>query len=218
MNHERKLQLVSDLTAEGQAKVLVTDFDVMAQDLAKPGEDIKASMTSSRLSTLMAAMGVIIGMTDQLDLIKKVCVYNKDLPGVAMVEGPFEPELLTAGQYHQIHMTVGIVGEAGELADAICNSAAQGTELDRENVLEELGDLLFYIQGLANGMGFSLEEIMLANKVKLLGKRYANGYSDAAAQARADKPEEALAEARANDGAATVALEELEARFGVDKA
>jgi len=64
-----------------------------------------------------------------------------------------------------------------------------GAELDGENVREEAGDATFYIVGLLNGIQTSLGEAQLANKVKLLGKRYKNGYSDEAAQARADKSE-----------------------------
>lgn len=85
-----------------------------------------------------------------------------------------------------LHMAVGISGEAGELLDAIKKVWVYNKTLDIENVREELGDLLFYIQGMANLIGTDLEELIKGNMEKLK-KRYPTGYTDAAAQARADK-------------------------------
>ena len=58
--------------------------------------------------------------------------------------------------------------------------------LDRDNVVEELGDIEFYLQQLRVRLSITREETLHAN-VQKLRKRYASGYSDAAAQARADK-------------------------------
>lgn len=87
-----------------------------------------------------------------------------------------------------IHMTLGIAGEAGELVDAIKKHWAYGKPLDTDNVVEELGDLLFYIQGVLNVVTASetLEDLMVTNMHKL-SKRYPTGYSDKAAIERADK-------------------------------
>ena len=92
-----------------------------------------------------------------------------------------------------IHMTLGVAGEAGELVDAIKKHWVYGKPLDVGNVVEELGDLLFYIQGVLNivtSQGVlapeTLEDLMVANMNKL-SKRYPTGYSDQAAIARADK-------------------------------
>ena len=89
---------------------------------------------------------------------------------------------------NMLHMAVGISGEAGELLDAIKKIWVYNKEPDWQNITEELGDLLFYIQGMANILGDSLAELMKSNMEKLK-KRYPTGYSDAAAQARADKKE-----------------------------
>jgi len=109
----------------------------------------------------------------------------------AMVEDLVKPgktivSELTATDAHNLHMVVGIVGEAGELLDAIKKSTIYRKELDRENVIEELGDIEFYLQGLRHSLGITREETLEANIVKL-GKRYSEGYSDQAAQDRADK-------------------------------
>lgn len=88
---------------------------------------------------------------------------------------------------HWLHMAVGIAGEAGELLDAVKKAVIYNKPLDRENVIEELGDLEFYLEGLRDSLGITREQCLEAN-IDKLGKRYAAGtYSDKAAQDRADK-------------------------------
>lgn len=96
---------------------------------------------------------------------------------------------LSPEKAHTLHMAVGIAGEAGELLDAIKKHVIYNKPLDRENVIEELGDLEFYMEGLRQGVGVTREETLVANIAKL-SVRYAGlNYSNAAAQARADKVE-----------------------------
>ncbi len=98
---------------------------------------------------------------------------------------------LTPEKAHVIHMAVGISGEAGELLDAIKKHVIYNKPIDRENVIEELGDLEFYMEGLRQGFGITREETIEANIYKLAkgpNARYKGGtYSDKAAQERADK-------------------------------
>lgn len=94
---------------------------------------------------------------------------------------------LTGDDAHILHMAVGVSGEAGELLDAVKKAAIYRKPLDRENVIEELGDLEFYMEGLRQGLNISREDTLDANIAKL-GKRYEGlVYSDKAAQDRADK-------------------------------
>ncbi|AKU43067.1 MazG-like pyrophosphatase [Rhodobacter phage RcTitan] len=98
---------------------------------------------------------------------------------------------LTEGEADLWHMATGVAGEAGELLDAIKKHVVYKRELDRENVVEELGDLRFYMAGLMNRLGITEEEILSHNNRKL-SKRYASGaYSNAQAVERADKVEAA---------------------------
>lgn len=90
---------------------------------------------------------------------------------------------------HLIHMVLGISGEAGELLDAIKKSVIYNKPLDVVNVIEELGDIEFYLEGLRQRIGITREQTIDANIAKL-AKRYEGfKYSDGAAQARADKVE-----------------------------
>ena len=54
------------------------------------------------------------------------------------------------------HACLGIIGEIGELADAIKRWKIYENPLNKENVLEELGDLRFYMQMLMNSHGFKI--------------------------------------------------------------
>lgn len=94
---------------------------------------------------------------------------------------------LTPEDCHNLHMIIGIDGEVGELTDAVKKAVFYRRELDRENVIEELGDIEFYLQGLRQGFGITREETLAANMSKL-GVRYEGfQYSDQAAKERADK-------------------------------
>lgn len=118
-------------------------------------------------------------MTNVVNYAAMVAALAK--PGAA-IQASLTPE-----RCHLLHMVLGISGEAGELLDAVKKATIYGKPLDRENVVEELGDLEFYMESLRQGLGITREEILQANVAKL-GARYAAGkYSDKAAIARADK-------------------------------
>ena len=89
-----------------------------------------------------------------------------------------------------VHMTMGVAGEAGELVDAVKKHWIYGKALDVENIIEEVGDSLFFLQGILNEVApnVSLEEVMQRNVTKL-EKRYPQGFTQQAALDRADKQE-----------------------------
>lgn len=93
------------------------------------------------------------------------------------------------------HAISGLMTEAGEASDPIKAHCAYGREIDRENVIEELGDLRFYMQAIMNMLGISEIQILNHNAAKL-AKRY-NGlvFSEQAANIRADKQEPGLEQA-----------------------
>jgi len=109
-----------------------------------------------------------------------------------MVRGLAKPgeqilQEMSPKQAHGMHMAIGIAGEAGELLDAIKKNCIYQKPLDTENVLEELGDIEFYLEGLRQSLGITREETLEAN-IKKLGVRYdGHQYSNQAAQDRADK-------------------------------
>lgn len=85
------------------------------------------------------------------------------------------------------HHATGVSGEAGELLDAVKKHVIYNKPIDRANVVEELGDLEFYMEGIRQNLGITREETIDGNIAKL-SKRYEGiKYSDQSAQNRADK-------------------------------
>lgn len=93
---------------------------------------------------------------------------------------------LDPGKAHLLHMAVGVAGEAGELLDAIKKHAIYGRELDVENVIEELGDLEFYMQGIRQELRIA-RRVVLAENIEKLRVRYGTRYTNARANERRDK-------------------------------
>ena len=98
-------------------------------------------------------------------------------------------ESLTPQKINLLHMVLGISGEAGELLDSIKKYVIYNKPIDLINIIEELGDLLFYIEGIKNELHITEKEILSYNVTKL-SKRYKSlSYSDKAAVERKDKNE-----------------------------
>ena len=83
------------------------------------------------------------------------------------------------------NVALGLAGESGEVADAVKKYLHQGHPLDREAVLQELGDVAWYVALGATTMGVDLESILQANVDKLLN-RYPDGFDPERSMHRAE--------------------------------
>lgn len=70
---------------------------------------------------------------------------------------------------------MGLCGESGEAIDLVKKHIAQGHELDREHLLEELGDIAWYLAETAYALDADLEDVFKAN-IDKLKKRYPEGF------------------------------------------
>jgi len=70
---------------------------------------------------------------------------------------------------------LGLAGESGEVADIIKKYMFQGHELDKEKLIDELGDVCWYIAILAKGLNVELDEVLIHN-VEKLRRRYPKGF------------------------------------------
>ena len=70
---------------------------------------------------------------------------------------------------------LGLSGEAGEVIDSIKKHIYQGHELNKDNIKEELGDVLLYVAELCTAIGVKLSDVMKTN-VDKLKERYPNGF------------------------------------------
>jgi NTP pyrophosphatase (non-canonical NTP hydrolase) len=81
------------------------------------------------------------------------------------------------------HAVLGMAGEVGELAGALEKWLYYGRALDRENLIEEMGDLLWYVAQLCNAIAVDMSTVMEANIAKLRA-RYPEKYSDSSSANR----------------------------------
>ncbi|AJQ59285.1 nucleotide pyrophosphohydrolase [Bacillus thuringiensis] len=95
-----------------------------------------------------------------------------------------------------LNAALGLSGESGEVADIVKKAIFHGHGFDpahcpgeedgnTHKIALELGDILYYISIMSHEMGYTLEDIAQMNIAKLT-KRYPDGFSREASQARVD--------------------------------
>ena len=79
---------------------------------------------------------------------------------------------------HEIMMVwnaLKLCGEAGEIAEHVGKGVFHRHGLDKEHLIKELGDVLWYVAALCTRLDVTMSEVMERNIAKLL-KRYPDGY------------------------------------------
>lgn len=93
----------------------------------------------------------------------------------------------TLGHYDAlVHAALLATSEAGELATTIKAHVVYNKPLDKANVIEELGDLLWTVAYCSRLVGVKLDDVG-EKCLDKLRKRYPDKYSDELAIARLDK-------------------------------
>lgn len=114
-------------------------------------------------------------------------IEHKELVRALVKPGEKVIATLTAAKADMWHAVTGIVGEAGELLDVIKKTVIYNKVIDRQNIVEELGDIEFYMEQLRQRTGITREETIRHNIAKLSERYEGLQYTDEKAQARADK-------------------------------
>jgi NTP pyrophosphatase (non-canonical NTP hydrolase) len=70
---------------------------------------------------------------------------------------------------------LGLTGESGEVAEVIKKHLFHATPLDRDAIIKELGDCLWYIGAFATVLDLSMDDIAQRN-IDKLKKRYPEGF------------------------------------------
>ena len=78
-----------------------------------------------------------------------------------------EKKIMTEGQARLVENTLGLVGEAGEVAEKIKKLIRDSSRFQNEEIMKELGDVVFYATALANIYGKGLQEVLELNISKL---------------------------------------------------
>lgn len=145
---------------------------------------------------LNAAMKSFIAAGNLLDLMKKNIYYGKPIDQVqwnntvdqmglmvnALQDNPFYQLSTETGilpvDPRVFHAIIGIATESTELVEAIVKAQDTKTDIDRVNVLEELGDINWYHAIAVDATNADWEQIHETNIAKLK-KRYPAKFSDA---------------------------------------
>lgn len=83
---------------------------------------------------------------------------------------------ITDEQVMIVWNAIGLAGESGEVEDLIKKGIFHQQGLDKDKLVKELGDVMWYIAGLCACLDVTLEQVATAN-VEKLKARFPNGYS-----------------------------------------
>ena len=180
-------------------------FSRHVQILAKDMTDFRFKY--DHLAMFAALSLRIEQVSNDLDLVKKASIYEDEtrLNGCSELFKSLMSDIFATDDAHGggkslvhpdalqtldssqstrdlVHMLVGIIGEAGELAQALHNFLVKGQFVmqGKDSLPEELGDLRFYVAGALKFMGQTEAENNQLNYDKLK-TRYPDGYSNSAA-------------------------------------
>jgi NTP pyrophosphatase (non-canonical NTP hydrolase) len=141
----------------------------------------------------------VVYSVDAIDGVKKYLFYGKNKEGYEFAGATPAHEMdplvkLMNANARIAHGVIGIVTEAGELLDSVRHGS-----IDKTNITEECGDVLWYMAVLLDAVGSSFDEAMSVNAAKLL-KRYSEGFSEAGAINRDHASERELMDRMIGEG------------------
>jgi len=80
---------------------------------------------------------------------------------------------------------IGLAGEAGEVAELVKKGVFHRHGIDREKMVKELGDVMWYVAALCTKLDMDLGVIMEVN-IRKLEERYPSGFSSQDSKRRVD--------------------------------
>ena len=90
-----------------------------------------------------------------------------------------EKEMLVNG-------VMGLCGEAGESIDIVKKHLFHGHALNRDRLIEEIGDVAWYLAETCTALGIDLESVLTSN-IEKLKKRYPEGFDSYRSMHREEK-------------------------------
>jgi len=76
-----------------------------------------------------------------------------------------------------LHAGMGVTTEAGEFLDTIKKYVYYGKDLDQTNLIEEIGDIFYYLAIACNALDISFEQVMEKN-IEKLKARYGEKFTE----------------------------------------
>lgn len=145
--------------------------------LAKYGQALEDNVTLSRTQRIEHAQEELIDALKYLEHLKAVAgneLSANDYQRMAMRTNDE-----TMSEFDMLRNAVyGMNGEAGEIIDLLKKYEFQGHDLDRDELIKECGDILWYCALFATALGEDLQSIMERN-IEKLKDRYPEGFDKA---------------------------------------
>ena len=102
---------------------------------------------------------------------KTISFNEYQLEAFKLISEKGKADLLTNG-------VLGLAGESGECCDIIKKHKYQGHELNKDDLIEELGDVLWYVAETCSGLNITLEEVAIRNLDKLHKRYHGSKFSE----------------------------------------
>lgn len=113
--------------------------------------------------------------------------YQRQALSTEKTPGYINPDLFgeTQGEIlgRTLHGLVGLATEVGEAQDMVKKHLIYGRPFDRVNILEEMGDILWYVALTLDSVGYKMSEAMERN-IEKLNDRYGGEFSQEKANVR----------------------------------
>jgi NTP pyrophosphatase (non-canonical NTP hydrolase) len=74
-------------------------------------------------------------------------------------------------QHAIVYPALGMIGEAGEVAEKVKKWLRGDRELDKHELVKEIGDVLWYAASLADDLGYTIADVIAANVSKLSDRK-----------------------------------------------
>lgn len=118
--------------------------------------------------SLQSAMLVAAEMGAHLDLFKKHLFYGKALPTI-LTNNEMSPDITErlSSVVRLLHAVSGFVTESAEMMEALYKHIYGGEPLDITNLIEESGDMFWYMALYADTLSVTFDYIMMRNNAKL---------------------------------------------------
>ena len=162
----------------------INDYISKSERTAKKFEKLELSLL--QVHVLKTLLSRIATQCEALDELKKGIIYGKeqDLAEFCTayrIEHDYVAEesgkTLSSTATDMLHGVMGMAGEAGEIIEATLNPILHNAELDGKNLIEEMGDSMWYQALILRTLNVPGSVMLDINYDKLMA-RYEEGYSD----------------------------------------
>ncbi len=136
-------------------------------------------------AALRIALEYRIGVMPYIDGMKKTLFYarkaNGALSHLQNTVPPGESDSVTFSDIDMLHSILGVDSEAGELIQLLHHHLITGQPIDSDELINEAGDVLWYLALLFRRLGTTFEEVAAKN-IHKLQLRYPDKFTEVTSQ------------------------------------